>query len=125
MDRKNERLNQITNAKFEGVMMLRSRSRYKDLGEKPTNYLFSTKKKGNYTSKVISRLVDDKVTEYNYTKEILNCQMTFYTSLYRTRKCIKTMKNNKTPGLDGFIMELFKFFDRYRTFCASFCELCI
>ena len=94
MDRKNERLNQIRNAKFEGVMMLRSRSRYEDLGEKPTNYFFKLKK-GNYTSKVISRLVDDKGTEYNYTKEILNCQRTFYTSLYSIHNLLTNLLNLK------------------------------
>ena len=39
LDQKKERLNQIRNEKLEGVM-LRSRSRYEDLGEKPTNYYF-------------------------------------------------------------------------------------
>ena len=145
LDQKKERLNQIRNEKLEGVM-LRSRSRYEDLGEKPTNYFFKLENR-NYTSKVISRLVDDEGNEYNNTKEILNCQKNFYTNLYSThnvvddepleskigvnsnkleneeaeklegeilytelRKALKTMKNNKTPGPDGFTVEFFKFF---------------
>ena len=75
MNQKKDRLNQIRNEKLEGVM-LRSRSRYEDLVEKPTNYFFKLKSR-NYTSKVISRLVDDEGTEYNTTKEILNCQRNF------------------------------------------------
>ena len=38
-DQKKERLNQIRNEKLEGVM-LRSRSRYEDIGEKTTNCCF-------------------------------------------------------------------------------------
>ena len=125
--------------------MLRSRSRYEDLGEKPTYYVFKLENK-NYTSKVISRLVDNEGNEYKNTKEILNCQKNFYTNLYFTHnvvddepleskigvnsnklenkeaeklegeilytelgKTLKTMKNNKIPGLDGFTVEFFIF----------------
>ena len=75
LDQKKERLNQIRNEKLERVI-LRLRSKYEDLGEKPTNYFFKLENR-NYTSKVISRLVDDEGTEYNNAKEILNCQRTF------------------------------------------------
>ena len=91
--------------------------------------------------------MDDEGTEYNNTKEILNCQKNFYTNLYSTHNAVddepleskigvnsnkleneeaeklegeilytelgkasKTMKNNKTPGLDGFTVEFFIFF---------------
>ena len=47
-------LNDIQKDKIEG-MMLRPRSRYEDLGEKPTRYFFDLEKR-NYTSKVIHKL---------------------------------------------------------------------
>ena len=50
-------LNEIQKEKIEGVM-LRSRSRYEDLGEKPTRYFFNLEKR-NYTSKVIHKLIDE------------------------------------------------------------------
>ena len=67
--------------------MLCSRSRYEDLGEKPTNSFFKLENR-NYTSKFLSRLVDDEGTEYNNTKEILNCQKNFYTNLYSTHNVV-------------------------------------
>ena len=50
-ENKKSSLNEIQKEKIEGVM-LRSRSRYEDLGEKPTRYFFNLEKR-NYTSKVI------------------------------------------------------------------------
>ena len=39
LENKKERLNEIQREKIEGIM-LRSRSRYENLGEKPTQYFF-------------------------------------------------------------------------------------
>ena len=47
-------LNDIQKEKIQ-EMMLRSRSRYEDLGKKPTRFFLSRKR--NYTSKVIHKLV--------------------------------------------------------------------
>ena len=57
LDRKKTMLYDIhvQKAKIEG-MMLRSRSRYEELGEKPTHYFFNLEKR-NYTSKVIQKLI--------------------------------------------------------------------
>ena len=49
--------------------MLRSKCRYQDLGEKPTNYFFNLENR-NFTSKVINKLVEDGV-EYTNTEDIL------------------------------------------------------
>ena len=69
----------LRNEKIEGVM-LRSKCRYMDLGEKPTNYFFSLETR-NYTSKVINKLIDEDI-EYTKTKDVLNCQKQFYEKLY-------------------------------------------
>ena len=66
--------------------MLRSGCRYEDVGEKPRNYFLKLER--NYTSKVITRLVDDDGIEYNNTKEILNCQMDFYKELYNIHNIV-------------------------------------
>ena len=57
LDQKKLRLNEIRNEKLEGVL-LRSRTRYEDLGEKPTNYFFTLENR-NYTNKVITKLIDE------------------------------------------------------------------
>ena len=70
---KKEQLTDIRKNKLDGVM-LRSKCRYQDLGEKPTNYFFNLEN-GNYTSKVINKLVEDGYEYTNTcTKNILNCQ---------------------------------------------------
>ena len=56
LETKKSILNDIQKEKIEGTM-LRSRSRYEDLGEKPTQYFFNLEKR-NYTSKVIHKLVN-------------------------------------------------------------------
>ena len=61
--------------------MLRSKCRYQDLGEKPTNYFFNFENR-NFTSKVINKLVEDGV-EYTNTEDILKCQKRFYCNLYK------------------------------------------
>ena len=52
VQKQNELIN-LRNEKIEGVM-LRSKCRYMDLGEKPTNYFFSLETR-NYTCKVINK----------------------------------------------------------------------
>ena len=47
--------------------MLRSRSRYEELGEKPTKYFLQLENR-NYTNKVINKLVDENGNEFNDTK---------------------------------------------------------
>ena len=79
-ERKKNTLNEIRNEKTEGIM-LRSRSRYEELGEKPTKYFLQLETR-NYTNKVINYLVDENGNEFNDTKNILNCQLNFYKNLY-------------------------------------------
>ena len=50
--------------------MLRSRSRYEDLGEKPLNYFFNLENR-NYNNKVMNKLVNEKGEEFFETKDIL------------------------------------------------------
>lgn len=144
-DQKKTRLTEIRDEKIEGVL-LRSRSRYQDLGEKPTSYFLHLENR-NFTSKVINKLVDENGFENTETKNILDCQRNFYINLYddailvddtpiesilgenKYKLCaheaeiiegeitclelanaLKNMKNNKSPGLDGFTTEFFKFF---------------
>ena len=145
LETKKTMLYDIQKDKNEG-MMLRSRSRYEDLGEKPTQYFFNLEKR-NYTSKVIHKLVNEDGEEFTKTPDILNCQTSFYKDLYKEVNlendvsinsilgenenklsdkdskelegeilyselgfALKNMKNNKSPGLDGFTVEFFKFF---------------
>ena len=81
--RKKDQLSNIRKDKIEGVM-LRSRCRYQDLGEKPTNYFFNLENR-NFMSKVINKLVEEGV-EYTNTKDILNCQKQFYSNLYKANE---------------------------------------
>ena len=77
---KKTRLTEIRKNKIEGVM-LRSRTRYQDLGEKPTKYFLGLENR-QYTNKVMSKITDANGTEYTETKDILKCQGQFYKSLY-------------------------------------------
>ena len=126
--------------------MLRSRSRYEDLGEKSSNYFFYLENR-NYNNKVMNKLVNERGEEFFETKDILGCQKHFYQNLYfnhtnidktplhdvlgenankvsdeksaslegeisytEIENALKNTKNNKSPGLDGFTVEFFKFF---------------
>ena len=79
LENKKSSLNEIQKEKIEGVM-LRSRSRYEDLGEKPMRYFFNLEKR-NYTSKVIHKLIDEDGNEFTETPDILKCQTNFYKDL--------------------------------------------
>ena len=61
---KQNQLIYVRNEKIEGVM-LRSKCRYMDLGEKPTNYFFNLENR-NYTRKIINKLIYDDI---EYTNE--------------------------------------------------------
>ena len=61
--------------------MLRSRSRYQDLGEKPTKYFFGLENR-QYTNKVMNKIIDSNGVEHTDTQDILNCQKQFYENLY-------------------------------------------
>ena len=62
--------------------MLGSRSRYEDFGENTTHYFFNLGKR-NYTSKVIHKLVNDNGEEFTKRADILNCQTSIYTDLFK------------------------------------------
>ena len=70
VQKKNEFI-ELRNKRIEGVM-LRSRSRYEDLGEKPSNYFFNLENR-NYNNKVINKLVNEKGENFFETKDILGC----------------------------------------------------
>ena len=80
LEEKRKRLYDIRQKKLEGVM-LRSRCRYEDMGEKPTNYFLNLESR-NYTSKLISKLVNENGEEYTDTKDILKYQKQYYKNLY-------------------------------------------
>ena len=139
-------LTDIRKEKIEGVM-LRSRSRYQDLGEKPSKYFFNLENR-NFVNKAVNKIIENDGTEYSETKEILKCQQKFYENLYsdisndvdgnpiedivgenenklsndesqklegniklgELSNSLKNMKNDISPGLDGFTVEFFKFF---------------
>ena len=140
-----EKLVELRKEKVDGVM-LRSRCRYQDLGEKPSKYFFNLESR-NFTNKVITKLVDEDGSEFINTQDVLNCQKRFYENLYDSNNnisdnpieseigenlnklsdfeseklegnitfselssALKNMKNDKSPGLDGFTVEFFKFF---------------
>ena len=145
LESKKSLLNEIQKEKIEGVL-LRSRSRYEDLGEKPSHYFFNLEKR-NFTSKVIHKLVKEEGKEVTETSDVLKCQTNFYKELYKEveiddsksihsilgdnesklsdkesqefegeitytelTSALRNMNNNKSPGLDGFTVEFFKFF---------------
>ena len=68
--RKKEILIEIRKEKIEGVM-LRSRSRYQDLGEKPSKYFFFNLENRNYSNKTMTKIIGHDGTEHTETNEIL------------------------------------------------------
>ena len=116
------------------------------MGEKPSKYFLNLESR-NFTSKVISKLVNENGEEYTETQDILNYQKLYYKNLYteslnfddislsekigenpkklsdsdslklegeitynEIAPALKNMKNEKSPGNDGFTAEFFIFF---------------
>ena len=71
LENKKNKLNEIRKHTIEGGVMIRSRCRYEDLGEKPSNYFLNFEKR-NFTNKVITNLIEDNGQESLSTEEILN-----------------------------------------------------
>ena len=145
LEEKKNALSELRKVKTEGVM-LRSRCRYEELGEKPSGYFLNLENR-NFMEKVITKLVDANGEEYNNSADILNLQKQYYQDLYKDEididdvpisdvigengcklnmeesnslegeityeelvNALKNMKNSKSPGMDGFTAEFFKFF---------------
>ena len=84
LESKKSLLKEIQKEKIEGVL-LRSRSRYEDLGEKPSHYFFNLEKR-NFTSKVIHKLVYEEGKEVTETSDVLKCQKIFIKNYIRKSK---------------------------------------
>ena len=145
LEEKKNALSELRKVKTEGVM-LRSRCRFEELGEKPSGYFLNLENR-NFMDKVINKLVDINGDEYNNSADILNLQKQYYHDLYKDEiriddvtindligensckldneesnnlegeityeelgNALKNMKNSKSPGMDGFTAEFFKFF---------------
>ena len=74
------RLQEIRQKKLEGVI-LRSKCRYEDMGEKPTKYFLSLESR-NFISKVITKLTNSDGENYTNTNDILHYQKKYYLNLY-------------------------------------------
>ena len=129
-------------------LMIRSRTRWIEEGEKATKYFCSLEKR-NYLNKNVTKLIGPRGNEIVEQKDILSEIKEFYLKLYAPNECdnndvkldkllehcsvpklstserddlerdiefseitksLKNMKNNKSPGTDGFTTEFFKFF---------------
>ena len=80
LEEKKTRLQEIRANTIDGVI-IRSRCRYENLGEKPSSYSFGLEKR-NYTNKVITKIIENDGHECTTTNEILNSQNTYYKTLY-------------------------------------------
>ena len=114
LEEKKNRLEEIRQKRIEDVM-LRSRCRYTDMGEKPSKYFLNLESR-NFTSKVITKLVDANHVEYVNTNEKINQQKEYYKTLYSETIHIddkpleetlgenkKKMSENDSSGLEGEI----------------------
>lgn len=79
---KKKELENIRNHKLMGNT-IRSRAKWLDEGEKPTNYLLNLENR-HYTNKIIPKLINEDNNEDNITEqsEILNEVESFYKTLY-------------------------------------------
>ena len=96
LSQKKAALIELRKSKIEGVM-LRSKCRYQDLGEKPTKCFFNLENR-QYTNKVMGKLIDKNGTEYTTTTEILNHQKQFYENLYDDKHNIDNRSINDMMG---------------------------
>ena len=96
LEDKKTRLHELRKNTIEGVM-LRSRCRYEDLGEKPSSYFFNLEKR-NFTNKVITKIIETDGHESCLTEEILNSQKTYFRNLYSE---INTVDNESVESLVG------------------------
>ncbi|MCG7878665.1 MAG: reverse transcriptase domain-containing protein [Candidatus Thiodiazotropha endolucinida] len=149
IETKKQELENLRKEKLNGVI-IRSRVRWAEEGEKPTKYFCSLESR-NYINKIIPKVVKDDGTSVTDQEEILNEVKNFYKNLYgnitsnteqeleihnlldsisdnpklqdedkirlegelseaEILTVLKKMKNNKSPGSDGFTIEFFKFF---------------
>ena len=141
----NEELVKIREHRMKGVV-LRSRARWVENGEKVTSYFCSLEKR-NFVNKCINRLILKNGETTCDNNCIINEVKDFYKKLYTKRdvdnidisnlvnnlpkmddrtadqlegeltleeisEALKDMKNNKSPGSDGFPSEFFKVFWR-------------
>lgn len=81
LEGKKNALSELRKIKIEGVM-LRSRCRYEELGEKPSGYFLNLENR-NFMDKVMSKLIDNNGEEYINTADILNLQRQYYQDLYK------------------------------------------
>ena len=140
-------LENIRNESLKGLMM-RSKAKWIEQGEKPTKYFCSLEKR-NFINKTVTRIKDNSGFVTTDQSAILTEISKFYQHLYSNKddqleeiclekhiKCktipklskensdmlegkitydelkyaVKNMKNNKTPGTDGFTAEFLKMF---------------
>ena len=96
MEDKRNRLQEIRKNTIDGVM-IRSRCRYEDLGEKPSSYFFNLEKR-NFTNKVITKIIENDGQECLTTEEILNSQKSYFKTLYSENNAVD---NNSVETLIG------------------------
>lgn len=143
LEKKKSELEKLRNKKIEG-MIIRSRVKWKQEGEKTSKY-FCNLEKRNFTDKAMGLLQNEKGEIISEQENILKEVHDFYKDLYSCRptedvdldkmlptnkklneldkeQCegpltleeillaLKNMKNNKSPGPDGFTTEFYKFF---------------
>ena len=80
--------------KIKTGVMLRSRCRYEELGEKPSGYFLNLENR-NFMDKVITKLIDVKGEEYRNSADILNLQKQYYQDLYKDEINIDNVPINK------------------------------
>ena len=112
--------------------MVRSRLQWVSEGERPSRY-FCALENSNYTDKTVKSLVRQdqnlfksndsalkdcnlkNLLKYVHVKVLSDNQaklMEGYLTTTELSIALKNTKNNKTPGVDGFPSEFFKFFGR-------------
>ena len=96
LEEKKNALSDIRKNKTEGVM-LRSRCRYEELGEKPSGFFLNLENR-NFMDKVITKLIDVNWEEYRNSADILNLQKQYYQDLYKDEINIDNVPINEIVG---------------------------